>query len=365
MLMADHPENLRNLLRNLINIYSPTGKEREIIRFLRNYLKAGGLPVKVQKVDGSRANLLVIPPETESVAVLVGHLDTVPAYDLDQLGCREDGDVIEGLGASDMKGGLAAIVEAYVGLWKDGPARAPVALALVSGEEEEGDGTRKLVREYHFPWAIIAEPSDMHPCFGHYGYLEIQITTTGKRMHASLAKGGHNPVEAMLRLLLRMSSFFTENRPELVYNIRDLSSSKSGFAVPERCDAWLDIHLPPKAQLGEIMVELEEFVVRERQESPDFNGTLSFTNVHAGYELPEKGHFVEKLKAAYVEQQLPWEPQAFRSHSDANLLWAAGIKPIILGPGTLDQAHSPEESVSFEQVLAASKVYHTLLDSLR
>ena len=365
MLPADHPENLRNLLRNLINIYSPTGKEREITRFLHNYLKAGGLPVKVQKIDARRSNLLVIPPETESMVVLVGHLDTVPAYDLDQFGCREDGDLIEGLGASDMKGGCAAIIEAYVGLWMEGPPRAPVALALVSGEEEEGDGTRKLVREYHFPWAIIAEPSGLHPCFGHYGYLEIQITATGKRIHASLANPGQNPVESMLRLLLRMSSFFADKRPELVYNIRDLSTSRSGFAVPERCDVWMDIHLPPEAQLGEIMMEIEEILIRERQESPGFSGTHSFTNVHAGYALPEKGDFAEKLKLAYEEQRLPWEPQAFRSHSDANLLWAAGIKPIILGPGSLDKAHSPDESISFEQVLTASKIYYRLLASLR
>jgi acetylornithine deacetylase len=250
-------------------------------------------------------------------------------------------------------------------MWMEGPPHAPVALALVSGEEEEGDGTSKLVREYHFPWAIIAEPSEMHPCFGHYGYLEIQITTTGKRIHASLANPGQNPVESMLRLLLRMSSFFADKRPELVYNIRDLSTSRSGFAVPERCDVWMDIHLPPKAQLGEIMMELEEIIISERQESPGFTGTHLFTNVHAGYELPEKGDFVEKLKLAYAEQRLPWEPQAFRSHSDANLLWAAGIKPIILGPGSLDKAHSPDESISFEQVLTASKVYHSLLASFR
>ena len=62
MLSADHPENLRNLLRSLMNIYSPTGKEQEILGFLYKYLKSGGLPVKQQKIDKDRANLIVIPP---------------------------------------------------------------------------------------------------------------------------------------------------------------------------------------------------------------------------------------------------------------------------------------------------------------
>jgi len=364
MLPADHPENLRNLLRSLINIYSPSGKEQEIVAFLYKYLKGAGLPVKLQKIDKDRSNLLVIPPKTEVLAVLIGHVDTVAAYDLDGFGCREEDDLIEGLGASDMKGGCAAVIEAYMAIWKERRSFPPVALALVSGEEEEGDGTQRLVKEYHFPWALIAEPSGMRPCFSHYGYFEIQITTTGKRKHASLANPAQNPVEAMLRLLIRISRSLTGNRPEVVYNIRDLSSSRSGFAVPERCDAWLDLHLPPSAPLGEIIMELEDIVAGEGRENPDFNGTLSFINVHGGYDLPEKGQIPETLKKVYAELQLPWQPQAFRSHSDANLLWASGTKPVILGPGGLEQAHSPDEFVSFEQVLLASKVYYGLLAAL-
>ncbi|MEN6437925.1 MAG: M20/M25/M40 family metallo-hydrolase [Syntrophobacter sp.] len=364
MLPPEHPENLRNLLRDLINIYSPTGKEQEIVGFLHGYLKSSGVPVRLQKIEGTRSNLIVIPPESETVAVMIGHLDTVAAYDLEDFGYREEEGRIEGLGASDMKGGCAAMIEAYLALWRRKGGRPSVALALVVGEEEDGDGTQKLVKHYHFPWALIAEPTNMHPCFSHYGYFEIQLTTVGKRIHASLANPGHNPIEAMLRLILRISRYIGEKRSDLVYNIRDLSSSRSGFAVPERCDAWLDIHLPPSAPQGEIIMELEEILISEKQESPDFSGSLSFNNVHAGYVLPEKGSFVEVLKKVYSEQQLPWEPQAFRSHSDANLLWAAGTKPIILGPGRLEQAHSPDESITFDQVLLASKVYFSMLRAM-
>jgi acetylornithine deacetylase len=112
------------------------------------------------------------------------------------------------------------------------------------------------------------------------------------------------------------------------------------------------------------MMELEEIVAEQKKQDASFNGSISFLNVHSGYELPQQGEFAEKLKRVYEERQLPWEPQAFPSHSDANLLWAAGIKPIILGPGGLEQAHSLHESVSFEQVLAASNIYYDLIASL-
>lgn len=361
---AIKPQRLRNLLRRLIDIYSPSGKEEEILDYLHGYFKRHELLPVSQQVDGSRRNLLIIPPETDVRLALIGHVDTVVAHDLEDYGYEERDDTIWGLGAADMKSGCAAMIEAYLSLWESGVARPPVALAMVVGEEEDGDGTQKLVREYHFPWVLIGEPTDLQPCLSHYGYLEAQISTRGRRMHASLANMSQNPIESMLHILLKISHYIGNDRPEMVYNIRELSSSQAGFAVPERCDAWLDLHLPPTAAIGEITLELEQILIQERLENPDFDGTLRFATIHAGYELPDKWPMVEALKDVYAKRSLPWQPQAFRSHSDANLLWAAGMKPILLGSGQLEKAHAPDESVSFEQVLTAARLYLDLLISL-
>jgi len=361
---AIKPQRLRNLLHRLIDIYSPSGKEEEILDYLHGYFRRRGLPDVSQSVDGSRRNLLVLPPETDIRLALIGHVDTVVAHDLEDYGYEEQDDTIRGLGAADMKSGCAAMIEAYLALWESGCTKPPVALAMVVGEEEDGDGTQKLVKEYHFPWALIGEPTDLKPCLSHYGYLEAQITTRGRRMHASLANMGQNAIDSMLRLLLKISRYIETERPEMVFNMRELSSSQAGFAVPERCDAWLDLHLPPTAAIGEITLELEQILIQERQENANFDGALRFATIHAGYELPDKWPMVEALKSVFAKRSLPWQPLAFRSHSDANLLWAAGVKPILLGSGQLEKAHAPDESVSFEQVLTAARLYLDLLISL-
>jgi acetylornithine deacetylase len=359
------PQRLRQLLRRLMDIYSPSGKEEELIDYLYGYLKRHGLPVVRQPVDDCRDNLVVAPGKDEIRLALIGHLDTVSAYDLDHFGFEEQGDRIVGLGAADMKGGCAAMVEAFLTLCENNPQcpQRGAALALVVGEEIDGDGTQRLVKEMHFPWAIIGEPTDLRPCLSHYGYLEVQLTTRGRRMHASLANLGENPIKAMLHLLLKVSHYLENKRPEAVYNIRELFSSQAGFVVPDRCEAWLDNHLPPTAPIGEIMLELEELLQRERQENPQLDAAMRFATIHTGYQLPEKGSLVEVLRSLYARHELPWEPQPFRSHSDANLLWAAGIKPILLGPGQLEQAHAPGESVSFEQVCLAAQLYCDLLSN--
>lgn len=358
-------QRLKQLLHRLIDIYSPSGKEEEILEFIHGFLKRQGLVPLHQSVDGNRHNLILLPPQPEARLVLIGHVDTVAAYDLDDFGYEDQGDLVIGLGAADMKAGCAAMIEAYVALCSSDVAHPPVALALVVGEEEEGDGARKLVRDYHFPWALIGEPTNLQPCFSDYGYIEVHLTTRGKRRHASLANLGQNPIDTMLRLLLNMSHYFEQERPDITFNIRELSTSQSGFAVPERCDAWLDIHLPPAAPMGVVTLEIEEIFERMRTETPEFNGFIRFETIHTGYELPEKGVVAEALKSIYTGRSIPWKPQAFPSHSDANILWAAGVKPILLGPGQLERAHAPDEAVNFEDVLMAAQIYLDLLISFR
>jgi acetylornithine deacetylase len=358
------PIRLRRLLRRLIDIYSPSGKEEEILAYLHAYLKRNGLPVIRQPVDECRYNLVVVPPDRDVRLGLIGHLDTVVAYDFDHYGCEEQGDLIQGLGAADMKGGCAAMVEAYLSLWQAERSGFPAALALVVGEEEEGDGAERLARDFHFPWALIAEPTDLRPCLSHYGYLEIQLSFRGQRLHASLANRRQNPVQSMLSLLLRMTRYLQKERPEAAYNIRDLLSTRAGFVVADWCEAWIDIHLPPKIPIGDITQDLEGIVSRAQEEHPEVEASIRFTNMHTGYELPEKGPLVEALHDLYAERSLPWAPEPFRSHSDANLLWASGIKPVLLGPGCLDKAHAPDESVSFQQVKAAAELYRDLVRPL-
>ena len=74
---------------------------------------------------------------------------------------------------------------------------------------------------------------------------------------------------------------------------------------------------------------------------------------------------VRGLKSVFADRNLPWNPKSFPSHSDANLLWSSGMKPILLGPGQLEKAHAPDESVAFSQVEAAAGLYRDLMMKFR
>lgn len=353
--VIDHSRMTR-LLSRLIDIYSPSGKEEDIIDYMTGYLRRRGLPIMRQAVDGRRANLICSPAGDDAVLAFIGHLDTVTAYDFEDFGCRREGDLVKGLGSADMKGGCAAIIEAYTRLWEIYGERLNPALVLVVGEEENGDGAEALIEDYRFPWAVIAEPTGLRPCLSHYGYIAVHVETKGRRRHASLAGQDGNAVQDMLKVLMSLTSYCENKRPELVYNIRDLSSSGGGFVVPEGCSAWLDIHLQPDGPIGDVTVELDEIVAAERRNHPELNVTLYFDTVHPGYQLPEKGPVVKALMDACNDRGVDWVPEAFPSHSDANILFSAGVRPIIFGPGRIENAHRPGEEVSLKEVITAAEV---------
>jgi acetylornithine deacetylase len=353
-------DRLKRLFTHLVDIYSPSGKEAQVATFITQYLRRAGFEVIRQEVDSDRHNILVIPEGQEPELLLIGHIDTVPAYDFDNYEADEHGDEIFGLGTADMKGGCAAMIEALHVCLESGQM-PPVALALVVGEEESGDGTMELLREYRFPWAIVGEPTDLKPCLSHYSYIEMNLEATGKRMHASMAKQGRNAILRMLQVLSTVIHYLDNERPGIVYNVRDLTSSHKGFSVPDFCECWLDLHAPPDLPTSELRAEIEEVLHAGAKQNRSFETSASFLTIHAGYHLPDRGLVPEALQRIFKERGLEWKPDAFPSHSDANLLWAGGTKPLLLGPGRLDKAHTSDESVVFSQIYEAASIYLDLI----
>ncbi len=376
--MRTHPDDLwsavdadrlRRTLLDMIDIYSPAGKEEDVQLYLEEVLKRHGLAVQRQEVEEERYNLLATLGDAEPSLYFVGHVDTVTAWDLEELGAFEEGDTIRGLGSADMKGGCAALVEAFIALSQLPPeARPSVGLLLVVGEEESGDGSAAfLASGRRPPWVVIGEPTSLSACFAHYGYLEARFLTRGRRIHSSLPELGHNAVESMLRVLLHLGRdpVFDRSASQIVYSIREMSSGRAGFVVPDRCEAWIDLHLPPQMEPSVIEEAIRARAAAASALIDDLDLEIDFDFASQGYLLGTGNALAEALPGIYGELGRPLRFDAFRSHSDGNLFFQAGISPLILGPGALEVAHTPDEQTSFEEVLAAAKIYSGLAVNFR
>lgn len=364
VLAAIDSDRLRKTLLELIGIYSPSGKEEDIQLYLEEILIRAGFAVERQEVEEDRYNLRVTMGEGEPQLYLVGHVDTVPAWDLEEFGAKEQGDLIHGLGSADMKSGCAAMVEAWLALAQalSGSERPPVGLLLAVGEEENGDGSAKFLESCRAPWAVIGEPTGLSACFAHYGYLEAGFVTHGLKSHSSLPELGHNAVESMLRVLLHLgsNSLFNREQSEIVYSIREMRSSQQGFVVPDRCEAWIDLHLAPDRDPASLERAIRQLASGADQYIPGLDLSVAFDFASAGYNLGTDNPLARALEQIYPRLGLTLKLDAFRSHSDGNLFFAAGCQPLILGPGALEVCHTPEEQVDFAQVAAAARIYAAL-----
>ncbi len=361
---AIDPERLRRTLLEMIDIYSPSGKEEDIQLYLEELLAATGIPVQRQEVEEERFNLVArMGPEPPRL-YLVGHVDTVAAWDIDDYAAKEEWGVVRGLGSADMKGGCAAMVETWLALARLPVAERPsVGLLLVVGEEENGDGSARFLEQECPAWVVIGEPTSLLPAFSHFGYMEIALTTQGRRIHSSLPELGHNAIESMLRVLLQIEQaplFDNTEEPKLIYSIREMSSSRAGFVVPDRCEAMIDLHLSPDTDPARVRQELEKILVKTRRLIKGLQLEVSFDFESGGYQLDRSNPLSVTLEEVFPRLNLPLEFVPFRSHSDGNLFFQAGSKPLILGPGSLETAHTAEEQTSLAEVEAAARVYAAL-----
>lgn len=359
--MPINQDRLLDLLSSMVNIYSPTGKETEIVHFVEGYLKKAGFSPILQTVEKDRHNIVIIDEKKSPALCMAGHLDTVPAMDYDNYSFYREGNELTGLGTSDMKSGCAAMIEAFHTFYEETGRFPDAALALLVGEEETGDGAVKFLEDFGFSWAVIGEPTDMKACFKHFGYIEANLKAKGTRKHASLAKQKENAVHTMLSTLLKLTDHISKTKPEIICNIRDVFSKRSGFVVPDFCESWIDLHIPPEYSAGDIIFELEEYLRNLFPDVKNIEEILDITTIHSGYSIPEKSPFANSLRSSFQKCGLDWNTSFFPSDSDAVFFWENGIKPVILGPGTLEKAHCEDESVSFSQVIDAAKVYLEIL----
>jgi len=186
--------------------------------------------------------------------------------------------------------------------------------------------------------------------------------THGRKSHSSLPELGHNAVESMLRVLLHLgnNSLFNREQSEIVYSIREMRSSQKGFVVPDRCEAWIDLHLPPDRDPASLEQAIRQIVGSADNYIPGLDLNVDFDFASSGYNLGTDNHLAQKLRELYPRLGLALKMDAFRSHSDGNLFFAAGCQPLILGPGALEVCHTPEEQVAFPEVLAAARIYAAL-----
>ncbi len=166
-----------NLTSELVKIQSGSfmdRQEEEIAAYICKWLTGHGIKTKIYEVEKGRPNVVArIKGRGGPSLLLTGHMDTVPAYDMeDAYSGRNENGMIHGRGATDMKGALAAMMVAMAAIQEsEADLEGDLWFAAVVDEEEQGKGTKALLRDWCGADAtIVGEPTSMNIALGNKGW---------------------------------------------------------------------------------------------------------------------------------------------------------------------------------------------------
>jgi len=324
-----------SLARRLIDIDSTTGREAEAGAVLAGALQQLGYQVSEQPVVDGRFNVyarLDTPPEI----VFSTHFDCVPPF----FPSREERGLLFGRGACDAKGILAAQVAAAESLRAAGETR--IALLFVAGEERGSDGAR--VANERPPdsirFLINGEPTDNRLGAATRGLLRVRLHAEGRAAHSSFPELGESAIDKLLDALMVLR----------------------GVALPD----------DPLLGRTHYTVGLIEGGVAPNVVSPHASAELLFRTVGSGAAVRDALHVVESL--VHIEHVLDipavrlhtlpgFDTAVFPYTTDVPMLTRWGT-PLLVGPGSIHVAHTDEEHLAIDEMMAAIQLYESLVRQL-
>ena len=297
---------------------------------------------------------------------LSGHTDTVPdtGWQTDPWSGQVSGDTLHGLGSTDMKAPVAAIIAAALAL----PEHVPIALLITADEETTKAGARaiaehsQLIRQFTPSAILIAEPTGMEPVRGHRSHIEFHATATGVQAHSSTGKG-RNANWDLLPYLADLREVFQQLRSDPALQDPAYDPPFSDFnLVLDNYGTAVNVTVPRATARIKYRysanVDPDPVIQAVRDAARRAELTMTERREGSPPELPAD-HPMIRLCEATTGNAARTAPYG----TDASELQA--VAPcVILGPGDISQAHTPAESANLRETAAAVPVFMRLAEQV-
>lgn len=354
-------ELTRDLIR--VDTSNPPGNEGPAMRLLGEYLSQWGIDVQYQEVERGRPNLLARLGGESSSGHLVfsGHMDVVPPGDVPwshaPFAAELVGNRIVGRGATDMKGGVAAMAVSIATLARSGfRPTADLILAVSMGEEVLGPGARHLAATGPLEgsgYLVVGEPTGLHVCIAQKGIARWSITAHGIAAHASTPQLGASAVSYAARAILALEACPFPFTPhpllgEPTVTVTNVQSSRAANIVPDICTFTAVVRTVPGMDASDLDGQTERILAHLVQAG---GGAITVERTPpAGIPAVETppnhvlvGATVDAV--AGVTGRMP-RVTGFTGGTEAAILAPAFELPfVICGPGNLAVAHQVDEWV--------------------
>ena len=355
-----------------------------LLDFVEEHLRAHGVAAtRVPSDDGVKANLhATIGPAVPGGVVLSGHTDVVPVdgqpWDTDPFQLTARGGRLHGRGACDMKA-FCAIALSLVPEMKR--LRRPIHLALSYDEEVGCLGAPRLIRDLLArvppPAAVlVGEPTEMRVMTAHKGIAVFRTIVTGHEAHSSQTHRGVSAVMTAARLITWLDDQARARQvetpagsgfepPWTTIHVGTVHGGTAFNIISRRCELCWDVRNVPGDDPAAIAAELQRYA--EAHLAPEMRRIAAGTGVETAplvsapalRDEPESAAAVlaKSLTGETVTGKVPFS-------TEAGLFQEAGLPAVVCGPGSIDQAHQPNEYITVEQLDAGEAFLRRLIARL-
>ncbi|MDP9352319.1 MAG: [LysW]-lysine hydrolase [Chloroflexota bacterium] len=342
----------RQLLRDMLSIYSPTGEEAPVARFLVNRFQEAGLAADCDEAG----NFIGTVGDGTTEVVLLGHIDTVPGH----IPVEERDGLLFGRGAVDAKGPMATFVAAALRLAESTPPRN-LRLRVIGAVGEEGGspGARYIAPRLHADHLIIGEPSGWDSLvLGYKGSLRIRYVLSRSSRHS--AGPDESAPEVALRFWVRLQSLCEGHNTgkrvfdQLSPSLRAINSSSDGLY--DRVEMDIGVRLPldygPRELESLLREWAEEATVEVVFGDPAVKGEKSNALVRSFLSALRDSGYTPRFKVK-------------TGTSDMNVVGPVWQCPMLAyGPGDSSLDHTPEEHIQLAEYDSAIGILTAALKHL-
>ena len=353
-----------------------------VIDQLANWLNDFGFSCVKQTVDENlgKYNLVATLGQGSGGLVLSGHTDTVPCnperWQQDPFQLTDKDDRLFGLGATDMKGFFPVVLEALEQLKEQLPdfshkLNQPIIILATADEESSMSGARELAQNstVEARYAVIGEPTNLTPIRMHKGIMMEKIRVTGKAGHSSNPGLGKNALEVMHSVIEELMTFrrqlqqryqnslFEIDIPTL--NLGCIHGGDNPNRICGHCEMLFDLRPLPGMPIDELHLQIEQ---RLKPLSELWQVPIELEKLFGGVEAFEQSS--DSPLVTLAEQLTSTSADAVAFATEAPFLKSMGMDTIVLGPGSIDQAHQPNEFIDTKQIEPAVNIIKELIQKL-
>ncbi|MCG6890202.1 MAG: acetylornithine deacetylase [Gammaproteobacteria bacterium] len=344
---------------------------RAVIDRIAEWSEGLGFEVEIQAVDEGKSNLIARAGKGSDGLVLSGHTDTVPCdptlWSSDPFSARETDDRIYGLGSCDMKSFLALALTASSGFDLDNLKR-PLTLVATADEETTMSGARLIADNGNKlgRFCVIGEPTGLAPIRQHKGNLTMSVEYLGQSGHASDPALGNNALEGMYHLMTALFAYrariagqyndpaFTIPTPTM--NLGHIHGGDNSNRICGACELLIDIRFLPSMSYAALQSDLEQMAASV--------ATTRGLEVHT--QTFGEGRAMDTDEASELAQYLTHltgkQTGSVAFGTEAPYFNSMQTETIVIGPGSIKQAHQPDEFLPLAQIDPTIHLLRSLID---